>query len=361
MKRTAIGSTEIPIGEPYWSDGRNADRLRQSEREIFSMIDLYQEICTYEENDAIVSEYYGEMDKLYFALKLIEEFGQFPLFLKNSGMVFAELVASGIFSTPYATLTERNISIDEIIQNAIDRLNNHDLPVEYPKEVRDWWDKIVVEQNFYINLATGKQIKQPAIIAGIGNTQYDEFCARMKDGGPFYLYVAAPVSMVDTEQSFYKKQQQNYTIDKMESTGVGLTRNVMMNNINAGIISSTKGKNAQTALGEFKQGKDPGIGLISIILKAITALFTLITSILAIKQAKIEQRTAEILSKDNINNQAPDFSDWQKYKDPVTGDIITIDPKTGQIVNREKDPNDSNKFLIPALLGGAALLVLLMN
>ena len=59
MKRTAIGSTVIPIEESYWSGGRNADRLRQSEREIYSMIDLYQEICAYEENEVVISEHFG--------------------------------------------------------------------------------------------------------------------------------------------------------------------------------------------------------------------------------------------------------------------------------------------------------------
>ena len=370
MKRTAIGNTEIPQGQPYWSGGKNADRLRISEKELYSMIDLYQEICNYEENPAVVESYYGEMDKLYCALQLIENFGQFPTSLKNAGAVFSDLAGNGTFERSYPDLAERNSAVDSIVSDAVARVNNSELPENYPQEVADWWTKTIIDQNFYINIETGEEIDKPAIIAGIGNATYDQLAAQMKEGGLYYMYIAASASLVDTERAFYKKQQQNYTIDKIEALGAGMTRSTMMNNINSGIIAKNKGKNANTTLNEFKQGIEPAIGsLILAIVAAVTAIITLISTIFAVKKAQVEQETAKILSQSNLNAQAPVFADFDGNN--LYDHVSTDGGKTWQELPREITKEEANRlvngetsgnnYTIPIILGGAALLLLLMN
>jgi hypothetical protein len=302
------------------------------------MIDLEQEICNVSENEEEINRRYTEMDKYYTAICLIQEFGNDPAMLEKAGIALAKAIVNGDFKASYPDLNQRNAHINDVITATIANTIDIELTEKYSADIILWWQEMVLEQNFYIDPETGEKSEIVPNTANIGATDYDEYCAKMKDTGSFYMYCVADATTINTIAARYKKQQQSITLDRIEATGVGLSKRVMQNNINAGILAKT-GKNANQAVESIKKGKDPAIGsLFATIVSAIVAIVGLVKSIFDKKKAQIEKETAEIMSQSNLNAIAPNTIDWDINGDGIPDAIV--DPNTNQIV--QVLPNANN-------------------
>jgi len=316
MKRAKIGNTEVSLSAPYWTGGKRSARLRQSEKELYAKINLYQEICDFSENENEIQSLYTEMDKLFVAIQLIMNFGEDQDELLRAGVAYSDAIYNGLFHSDYDSLESRNIAVNEIATGCIARVPDIYLSEDLITNVILWWRETVLMQNFFWDETTGEQVQVPAdsIEAGIsGASDYDQFSAKMVEGGLFYVYIIADNRLIDSPQSMFKRSQQNITLDRLEIAGVGLSRNVMMDNIRTGILRQTNGKTASQTVQALQRG-DAKIGepvtIIVAIVAAIVAIIKLISDIQAAKKAKLDNETAKILSENNLNSIRPDSKDF---------------------------------------------------
>ncbi len=356
MKRAKIGNTNVPVDAPYWTGGKRSSRLRQSEKELYAKINLLQEQANFSESEDEIQSLYTEMDKLYVAIQLIMNFGDDEDLLLKAGVSYSDALYDGLFQEYYDTLEERNISVNRVATDCIAHVPDIHLSEDVVTSVILWWKDTVMLQNFYWNENTGEKSVLPAdsIEAGIGATDdYDSLSARMVEGGMFYVYMIADRRLINTPNSMYKNAQQNITLDRLENIGVGLSRNVMLDNIKTGILRETNGKSASQVVQALQRG-DAKIGepitLIVAIIGAIVAIAGMVAKIVEARKTRIENETAKILSENNLNSIRPDHSDFPFGDSDGDGkaDLPGVMNSLGNI--------GGIPILPIALLGGAILL-----
>jgi hypothetical protein len=335
MKRIQIGDTSIPDSIPYWSGGKNSDALRMSEKELYAKIDFYQELSniTLDMNER--DQYYTEMDKLYVILCLIDEFGDDIKQLERAGIAMNQMLIDNRFKTSYSSLDWRNEAVNNIVRDAVRLTSDIWLDESMSSDFIKWWHSTILDQNYYLNIDGEVSYIRPET-ASIGASEYDEYSAKFKDGGAFYMYVVCDSRLLDTATSMYKKQQQNETLAALQTAGMPLKRAAMLDLSKSSIINKT-GKTPDSAIQEFKQGIDPfqknSIGeLILAIIGLVTAIVSLVSYIIDNKRAKTDKETAEILSKSNLNNIAPDTYD---FDGDGVADVV-FNPETGKYESVKK-------------------------
>lgn len=311
MKRAKIGTTDIPVEASYWTGGKRSPQLRQSEKELYSQLNLLQENAGFSGNEDEIDEIYTEMDKLYIAIQLIMNFGDDDDLLLRAGVVYSDLLHSGKLQQPYESLDERNAAVNEIATGAIAQVADVLLSETVETETLLWWRETVLEQNFFWNEATGEKTSIPGDSPGaIGAVGVDEYSKQLVEGGMFYVYMIADSRLIDTADAIYKKSQQNITLDRLEATGVGLSRNVMMNNIKTGILRQSGGKSASEVVQDMRNGEAKIGELVLAIIGAVVAIVALVTAIVQNSQKAKELRIAEIMSTENMNVIAPKSTDF---------------------------------------------------
>lgn len=352
MKRSSIGSAGINVSLPFWSGGKSASALRQNERELYSQIDLLQERADYMDDP---NELYNQMDLIYSAICLIDKFGYDNTLLFYAGIVMNNHLSA--YNSEYADIESRNQHVNGIITSMITEVNSLTQCEEVTTDFTLWWKNTILDQNYFIDFATGAQTDVSPESAALGASEYDEYCAKLKEGGGYFCYAVCNSDLLTSKQSFAKSVGQNNVIDALEGANPAFSRNVSINLINSGIVNTTKGGTANTMVESFRNGTASVGDPFSIIVGLVIAVISLVTAILAVVQAEKEKKTAQILSEANIQANAPDTSDWQ-YAD-TDGDgkaDARYNPTTGELepLSGLKIPN----WLIIA--GGAIGLYLIL-
>jgi hypothetical protein len=363
MKRSRIGDSQISEDVFYWTGGKRYSQLRQSEKEIYAKIDLYQEYAGISDDPQTVDYYYTEMDKLFVILCLISEFGSDQTQLEKSGIAFSQIDLNQQFQSHYSSLDERNRAVNNIVSKCIELTFNIELSESIQLDFMIWFRDVVLNQNYYLIEGSGKCVPvAPPADSSIGDITTGNYSAQLKEGGAYYMYVVADSRLVDTPESLHKKQMQFNQLIALKNADVGLSEYVMIDNITAGIINKT-GKTPDIALQEFKSGRDPGIGaVLTIIVTAIIAIITLATAIVKVIQTnrdiKAAEKAAEIqrlLNESATNGQAPIYADF-------SGDG-TPDHVWNPTTKQWEPINKTGEAMPYIVAGGAALLLLfaLMN
>jgi len=339
MKRKSIGSVEIDTSLAFWTNGKNANQLRQNERELFSIIDLLQSKALFA-NENELENLFSEMDKAYVALQLINSFAQNETLLYNAGIVLNDAILKGDFDLDFDSLEERNNYINQLSDDLISKTNSNTLSNFLDPDFAQWWDEIIVKENYYVDVTTGEktaQIQESSVISG----STDEFCSKLKKSGMSLLYVYADPSILTTKKAMSKYYDQRDITNSLKVVNPSFSNSVCENLITSGIIEDTKGLSVNEAVENLKQNGKSKIGeliaIITLIVTAVVALCGMVSSIFAARKAETDKKTAEILKDSNIQNAAASEYDFPASADLNNDGVISEDEKNIYVEKKQKN------------------------
>lgn len=352
MKRAKIGIVDIDVTAPYWSGGKDTHQLRASELEIYAHIDLLQEECNISKNDDVIKEKYRQMDMYFACLQMIQAYGDNPDMLPICGIVLNDAIIKKKFDKKYKSLEKRNECINTLIEKLIENVSNFTLTEDFSSEFLTWWEKTVIEQNYYTNPTTGEKteiLQENIAIGEVYNISY--YNEKIKESGPYNVYTVASTDVINTQSAILKRNRQNEYIGWFESCNVGLTRNAMIANIKSGIIAKT-GQTPDDVVAELKEKSVSGVGEIFTIIAIISACIAILSGIVGVVAQIVQLRNAgdtnvlsNIPTQQQLISNQPTSSDWYGQGGSNNGNILT---------NSDGTPN----FLLWGGIAAAALFFL---
>lgn len=358
MKRGFLGSTKVDTMN-YWTDGKSSRMLKCNETNLYALIDLCQENVDFSTTNEERQLQYSLMDKYFLCLKAIEFAGADDSALKVYGQIIANMEEEGSFDIIFESIELENAFVDTLVE----RLANGYAEETFNNEFMLWFKEVVIDYNYFQNM-DGTRTKNAPKLNGLGEVYNDDYYSKKaKESGMSLLYIACDKSnvlkdCVDNEEMLNKILNQSQTYNWLGSCGTNMTKISVMANIKAGIKASSGYEDPNDTLSAFKRESEEagteqkGLGISEVLLLAIigavTAIITLITSIIKAKEAEATARVAQALvdapNLDLVEYNAPAYQDYSEYVE-----------RMNQIVD---DAEDMRALDVLPILGMGAVAVL---
>ncbi len=357
MKRAKIGALDVDLSVGFWTNGKNANNLRQNERELYAIIDLLQTKANYAKEEDL-NAIFNEMDKAYIGLQMIKSFASDETLLYQSGLVINNSIVNGDFDNYFETLEARNNYISELSDRLISETNSNTLDNFISPDFAQWWKDAIVDSNYYIDITTGEKTKDVPQSSAVISGTTDEFCAKLKKGGLSLLYVYCDKTKLTSKQSVVKYFAQKDIKESLKVVNPAFSESVCNNLIVSGIMEDTKGMTPEEAVDNLKANGKAKIGalfaIVSLIVTAVVAICGMVQAIYQSRKAKSDAKTAQILADSNINDAAANEYDFPAAD--YDGDGVTTEAE----LNRYK-AEQKNKILIYGAIALGALWFLTNN
>lgn len=323
-KRGFLGSIDV-ASQSYWTAGKNSENLRCNETILYAEIDCCQSFAMIAKTQEKIQDQYNKMDMFFLCLKAVEKYSLDQDKLRRAGVVIGNMVKDGEFSKSWATITAENAHVDSLVEEMYKRTEMN-AETQENSNFMTWYVDNVIDQNYYNNVDGSKTVDAPRL-SGLSAGSNDEWSTKMKESGPYLLYMVTDTSKgLDQKAISRKKQAQTKLLNYLHSSNNNLTKASVLANAKSGIALKT-GYEPQEALEEFKreakEGATNGVGFVitaTVVAAIITAVVTILSTIAAIymqyQTNKTNKEIAELQSSkpsdSDMKQAAPDTSDVEK-------------------------------------------------
>lgn len=324
-----IGDTNI-VNSPFvvWTDDRGDSDLRQSERLLFSRLDLLTTYYgTLSEDDSRRNIVNNLLVLYYVELQLIKEFGENDDYLYRAGVVLSNYVRD-IMSREFTNDYERNSYVLSLIEDIKRRTINGTTSVADISFMGDWYNE-VYRENYYVNIQNGfrSENKPIANIAGVDTTLESMF----KEVAGNLVYSVVPYSTISTAEAKKKRIMQTSVISGVCGSGFGFTEAICNNYIQSSIyggvgMSPERYVETMKAIAiEQSQGARVGdiataTAVVAFIAKLITALAGAVTIFKVIRDMRKESDYSDAVEKLKYAEVCgAEIPDWLRLGD-IDGD-----------------------------------------
>lgn len=322
-----IGDSNILITpNEVWTNGKPYSGLRQSERLLFSRIDLLVSyLNAMSEDDPNWNTVNNLLTLYYIELRLVNEFSETDEYLYRAGVSLSQYLEL-IMSQKFTSENERNAFILNILDDIKKRTINGSSQMANVNFMSDWV-RDVYDQNFFIDFATGAECMN-APSSHIGELSSDELQNEFKKVAGNLVYTVVPSATITTAEAKRKRVLQNAVISGLCGSGYGFTSQICNNYIISSIVTRSGispeeyvecmkqiAKNDQQAkIGDF--------GILELVASIVTALITAGTAVFtAVYNSRKNNPSYRnvVSSLGQAQDSYAETSDWWRLGD-ITGD-----------------------------------------
>ena len=300
-----------------WTDGMSSEKMRQSERLIFSRIDLLlsylnSPLCENSESITnLISVYWME-------LQLIREFGSNNDLLYKAGATLSNYVDKILDLKNYS----RDADLLQMLEDIKRKTINSSIA---PGDLRFMaeFESDVYAQNYYIDFASGQKTSSPSsYIGSVDSSLLDDF----KKVAGNLVYTQVDYSMMKTADAKRKYSRQAAVISSLCASGYGFTSEICSNEITSSIITASghdcndyvsamqiAGKESHKTIGVGDGGASLAIAIITLVTTFISAGAGIFTTIY--NSRREQGKTSAVDALANAQDCYADIPDWFKLGD----------------------------------------------